>query len=327
MHRVLLLHTGGTLGMHGEPLEPDRFGESLVDAAPEIARLADLEVRAICNLDSSDIGPEHWRELASAIAASRGSFDGFVIVHGTDTMAYTASALSFALEGFERPVVLTGAQRPLASVRTDARRNLADAVELATRDLPEVVICFDGVALRGCRTTKASTHDYRAFASPGCEALARLGVDIELGEHVRRPHRPFSLDARFDDSVVAVTVHPGLEPRMLTRMIDVEGGPRGVVLVTFGAGTVPTRTRPIAPSVARLIESGVDVLVVSPSAGGVDLGMYRNSRALADAGAVPGGQMRLEAAVTKLMHALARFPDNREARRDYLLRNVSGELA
>jgi L-asparaginase/Glu-tRNA(Gln) amidotransferase subunit D len=114
---------------------------------------------------------------------------------------------------------------------------------------------------------------------------------------------------------------------MLTRMIDVEGGPRGVVLVTFGAGTVPTRTRPIAPSVARLIESGVDVLVVSPSAGGVDLGMYRNSRALADAGAVPGGQMRLEAAVTKLMHALARFPDNREARRDYLLRNVSGELA
>ena len=165
MARVLLLHTGGTLGMTGSPLKPDAYNSAITDAVPEISELADVDTDIVFNLDSSDIGPEHWAELASRIADARDTYDGFVIVHGTDTMAYTASALAFTLRGLDRPVILTGAQRPLSALRTDARRNLADAVDVATRDIPEVCICFDGLLFRGCRTTKSSSRDYRAFTA------------------------------------------------------------------------------------------------------------------------------------------------------------------
>jgi hypothetical protein len=184
--KVLILHTGGTLGMTGEPLEPDAYSQALTEAVPELTKLAEIDTRIVFNLDSSDVGPEHWTSLTAEIASSYDDFDGFVIVHGTDTMSYTASALAYTLVGLDKPVVLTGAQRPLSALPTDARRNLADAVELATRDIPEVGICFDGLFLRGCCSTKNNVRDYRAFDSPGISALARLGVDIDVGEHLYR---------------------------------------------------------------------------------------------------------------------------------------------
>jgi len=162
--------------MKGTPLEPDVFASKLQDSVPELAQIADLDTQIVANLDSSDVGPELWTDLATRIEAAYDDYDGFVVVHGTDTMSYTASALSFALEDIGKPVILTGAQRPLTALRTDARRNLADAVELATRNIPEVAICFDGLLLRGCRTTKGSARDYRGFLSPDCPPLATLGV-------------------------------------------------------------------------------------------------------------------------------------------------------
>lgn len=326
MPKVLLLHTGGTLGMRIQEhtLAPGSYAAELLQKVPELKELTAVDSEIVCNLDSSDIGPTHWSDLAIHIANQRETYDGFVIIHGTDTMAYTASALAYALEGLDRPVILTGAQRPLAALRTDARRNLADAVELATCDIPEVGICFDGSLLRGCRATKNNSRAYAAFSSPGCQPLARLGVDIDIANHVRRPIVPFRCDARFDARVVVVYVTPGMHPRLIEQLLTASNDLKGIVLAAFGAGTLPTHTHPLAPVIKEIIDSGVDVLVVTQSSGRVNLGLYQNSQGLLEAGAIPGGEMLIEAAVTKLMHALAVY-ERRGDRRRYLEWNVAGE--
>jgi L-asparaginase len=309
--------------MTGTPLEPGTYGARLLETVPELARIAHVEPRIVCNLDSSDVGPDVWTLLATIIAEERERYDGFVVVHGTDTMAYSAAALAYTLRGLDRPVVLTGAQRPLAALRTDARRNLADAVELATCDLPEVSICFDGLLLRGCRAVKADTRHYRAFASPGVEPLARLGTDVHVGAHVRRPTMPFRCDPRFDPHVDVVWVIPGLTAATLARRVS-DPDLRGVVLASFGVGTIPANG--IAAVVREAVDAGIEVVVTTQWGGVVDLGQYRNSQALREAGAVEGGEMRAEAAVPKLMHALALF-DDRAVRRAWLTSDVAGELA
>lgn len=319
--RVRLLHTGGTLGMSGSPLEPSAYAAQLLDHVPELGRLALIEPRIVCNLDSSDVGPEQWTELARIIASERERFDGFVIIHGTDTMAFTAAALAFTLRGLDRPVVLTGAQRPLAALRTDARRNLVDAVELATCDIPEVGVCFDGLLLRGCRAVKADTRHYRAFASPGVEPLARMGTDVDISVNVRRPQGSFSCDPKFDAHVDVVWVLPGLSAATLAHRLA-DPSLRGVVLAAFGVGTVPDNG--IATVVHDAVDRGLEVLVATQWGGVVDLPAYRNSEVLRDAGAIEGGEMRVEAAVAKLMVALATWPD-RHSRREFLLTDVAGE--
>jgi L-asparaginase len=247
-----------------------------------------------------------------------------VIVHGTDTMAYTAAALSFALEGLDRPVILTGSQRPLREVRTDARRNLVDAVDLARRDLPEVGICFDGRLTRGNRSTKGDAWSYSAFASPACAPLARLGIDVEIAAHVRRPSAPFCCRPEFDPRIAVVSVLPGMDPTLVDALV--ERGTRGLVLAAFGVGNAPHRVRPIAPAIRRAVDAGLTVLVVSQArSGSIDLGLYESGAALAQAGAISGGDLLLEAGAVKLMHALALHPDDPAARARYLLADVAGE--
>ena len=317
------MHTGGTLGMTGSPLEPGAYGARLLDHVPELGRIAEVEPRIICNLDSSDMGPEQWLTLAGAVQSEREQYDGFVIVHGTDTMAYTAAALAFSLRNLDKPVILTGAQRPLAMHRTDARRNLVDAVELATCDIPEVGICFDGLLLRGCRAVKADARHYRAFASPGVEPLAKMGTDIDIGEHVRFPSGSFSCDPRFDPAVDVIWALPSLSAaRLAHRLAD--PSLHGVVLAAFGVGTVPQTG--IADVIKDAVARGIEVLVCTQWGGHIDLGAYRNSGVLAEAGAIEGGAMRIEAAVPKLMVALARSSDRAE-RRAWLLEDLAGERA
>lgn len=326
MPTVLILHTGGTLGMEGDPLSPGAYNDRLLEEVPKLRELADVDTRVICNLDSSDIGPVHWTKLAETIALEYRNFDGFVVVHGTDTMSYSASALTFALEGLNKPVIFTGAQRPLSAIRTDAHRNLLDAVELATQPIPEVGICFDGLLLRGCRSTKSNAHDYRAFDSPGCPPLARLGVDVELGAHIRKPGIPFRCDPRFDPSVMAVHLTPGFRSELLRGVIESDVPLRGLVLSVFGVGTVPTLDPGLAEVLALASSQKTSIVAITPSSGQIDLGQYLNSRPLLDAGVIPGGSMSLEAATTKLMHALARCLSDEELRL-YMEWNVAGELA
>ncbi|MBQ9394829.1 MAG: asparaginase [Proteobacteria bacterium] len=326
MQRILLIHTGGTIGMEGsDHLEPGHYATALVEQLPEYMGLAKIDSAILCNLDSSDIGPSHWSQLARMIADNRRNYDGFIVVHGTDTMPYTASALAFALEGLDRPVVLTGAQRPLGALRNDARRNLADSIEVATLNLPEVGICFDGMLLRGCRSCKVNTRAYHAFDSPGCEPLAKLGVDITIGKHVRHPVAPFRCRPNFDANVMVIQVTPGMPVDVLERILTGERLLDGIVLVPFGIGTVPSQNGGIVDFVRKATALGIDVLVANATVGKIDLNLYENSQGLIEAGAISGGEMRVEAALVKLMHACATYADRTE-RIEYLRWNVAGEL-
>ena len=324
--RILLIHTGGTLGMEGsQHLEPGHYASALVEQLPEYVGFAQIDSYILCNLDSSDVGPEQWSALARTIAEKRHEYDGFIIIHGTDTMPYTASALAFALEGLDRPVILTGAQRPMGALRNDARRNLADSIELATLDIPEVGICFDGVLIRGCRSCKVNTRAYHAFDSPGCEPLAKLGVDITLGKHIRRPVSPFRCCPGFDANVMVLHVTPGMNADLLSPLIEGEHRLDGVVLIPFGVGTVPCQMGNVAAWVHRATQQDIDVLIANAAAGKIDLPLYENSQVLQDAGAISGGEIRLEAALVKLMHACAMYKNKRE-RHEYLKWNVAGEM-
>jgi L-asparaginase len=309
--RLLLVHTGGTLMMTGgdpRPLVPDVYTRDLLSELPVLRKVAEFETRILLNLDSSDMQPHHWVEIAATVHEALPKYDGVVVIHGTDTMAYTASALAFLLPGLDRPVVLTGAQRPLGDVRTDARANLVDACHLATLAIPEVGIAFDSKFLRGCRATKLDAWGMSAFGSPGCPPLAELGLGVQLGGHVlpRRALAPF--DPRIEPRVLAVRLFPGLDPRLLRGAL--RSGVRGVLLEAFGAGNIPR----LENSLVWVVESAsaMDVPVVIASQcprGSVELGRYEGGAAARDAGAISAGDMTAEAALAKLMVALGRASD------------------
>ncbi|MBI5512690.1 MAG: asparaginase [Deltaproteobacteria bacterium] len=310
--RVLLLHTGGTLMMRGgepSPLLPDVYTQDLVMELPLLRKIAELETRILCNLDSGDMQPHHWVDIARAVHEGLGTHDGVVVVHGTDTMAYTASALAFLLPGLDRPVVLTGAQRPLVEVRSDARSNLVDAVSLATMPVPEVGIAFGSRFFRGCRAVKLDAWGMHAFGTPTCAPLAELGVTVEVASHVLPPRAVEPFDPRLEPRVLALRVFPGLDPSLLRAAL--EGGVRGVVLEAYGAGNVPHLENSLVPVIAEATARDVPVVVVSQCArGAVVLGRYGGSAAAGEAGAVSAGEMTAEAAVTKLMVALGRAGDS-----------------
>ena len=298
--RVLIIHTGGTLGMlpRGQG-----FTRDLPHLVPELGVLADVQVESPFLIDSSSTTPEHWQSLARLVAGQMPDFDGFVITHGTDTMAYTASSLSFMLRNLRKPVVLTGAQRPLMEVRNDARSNLLDAVEVATRRVPEVVICFGGLVLRGNRARKRSLHDLRAFESPNHPGLGEVGVTLRLHrERFLAPRGRFSLHSRLDRRVVHVRLSPGFGSALLG--LDVPEV-KGVVLEAFGAGNLPLGKDSPVSTLMEMRKRGIPVVLVSGSEhGGVDLSLYEGGRAARRAGAISGGDMTGEAAVVKLMLAL-----------------------
>jgi L-asparaginase len=239
------------------------------------------------------------------VHASLPKYDGVVVVHGTDTMAYTASALAFLLPGIDRPVVLTGAQRPLVEVRTDARANLVDACMLATMPIAEVGIAFGSKLLRGCRSSKLDAWGMNAFASPSCAPLAELGVTVEIAPHVLAPRPPAPFDPRIEPRVLAVRAFPGLDPRLLIGALRVDV--KGIVLEAFGAGNVPHLENSLVPVIEEATRRDIPVVIASQCArGAVDLSRYEGGSAAAKAGAIGAGTMTSEAAVTKLMVALGR---------------------
>ena len=292
------------------PLAPDVYTSDLFAELPVLRKVAEIESRILFNLDSSDMQPHHWVELAAAVHDALPRYDGVVVVHGTDTMAYTASALAFLLPGLDRPVVLTGAQRPLVEVRTDARANLVDACMLATLPIAEVGIAFGSKLLRGCRASKLDAWGMNAFATPSCAPLAELGVTVEVAPHVlaARPSEPF--DPRIEPRVIAVRVFPGLDPRLLIGALRVDV--RGIVLEAFGAGNVPHLENSLVPVIEEATRRDIPVVIASQCArGAVDLSRYEGGSAAAKAGAIGAGTMTSEAAVTKLMVALGRASAHR----------------
>jgi len=331
MPKVLVLHTGGTLMMRGAEggegghLTPDVYGRDLVAELPSLARIAELEARILFNLDSGDMQPADWLVIAREVhaAASDPGIDGVVVVHGTDTMAYTASALALLLGPLPKPVVLTGAQRPLVEARTDARENLVDAVLLATLRVPEVTIAFASRAVRGVRATKRDAWAFDAFDSPNCAPLVELGIGIDVAPHVRAPAPLAPFDPRLEPRVLAVRVFPGIDPALVRGAI--RAGVRGLVLEAYGTGNLPHLEGTLIPALQEARDRAVPVLVVSQCLRGfVDMRAYAGGAEAKQAGAISGGDMTVEAAIAKLMVGLARF-DDAAALRAWIEADVVGE--
>ena len=332
--RLLLLLTGGTLlmtasdpakGQRGAiTLDEDRMIRDLVREVPSLGRLADFDTKLLFQIDSANMQPSHWITIAREVHAALPAYDGVVVVHGTDTMAYTASALALLLGPLPKPVVLTGAQRPLIEARTDARQNLVDAALVATLAVPEVSIVMGSRVLRGARATKRDAWSLDAFDSPNCAPLVKLGLGVEVSPHVRPAEALGALDDSLESRVLVVQLFPGLDPDLVRGAIRV--GVRGLVLTAYGSGTLPNLQGSLIPALEEARAHDVPVVIVSQCHRGfVDLGKYEGGAAAKAAGAISGGDMTVEAAVAKLMIGLGRHGTGAELRR-YLARSVVGEL-
>ena len=301
-------------------LDEERTSRDLVTEMPTLARIADFDTRLLFQMDSANMQPSDWLTLAREVHGALASYDGIVVVHGTDTMAYTASALALLLGPLPKPVVLTGSQRPLAEVRTDARQNLVDAALVATLPVPEAAIVMHSRALRGARATKKDAWGFDAFESPQLAPLVDLGIDVEVAAHVRAPETLAPFDDRLEPRVVAVRLFPGLDPEIVRAAI--RAGIRGLVLEGYGTGNVPLS---FIPAIEEARARDVPVVVVSQCLRGfVDLGRYEGGAAAAATGAISAGDMTVETALAKLMIGLGRHGTG-SGLADYFASSVVGE--
>ena len=327
MKRVLFIHTGGTLGMspnpHGGPLRPGPLDPDLLGRIPELSEVAEVDLHILMSKDSSNLVPSDWETIGAHITEHLDTYDGVVVLHGTDTMVFTASALSFMFRELDRPIILTGSQRPLGSVPTDARQNIVHACMFATFDIPEVAVLFGAQLFRGNRTTKLAVSNYRAFASPNCPPLAEVGVDVRRWPHIRPGGGLPCLRPGFGEEVAQLPLFPGFDGKIIRALVD--SGIRGIVLQGFGAGNLPMG-RGVPEAVRAAVDQGVVVAVQSQCLQGrAQLGLYEGGQAALDAGAISGGDMTAEASVVKLMYLLGQGLTPSTVRRLFC-RNLAGEL-
>ncbi|MFP4563057.1 MAG: asparaginase [Spirochaetia bacterium] len=332
LKRILILHTGGTFGMNeGDgPLLTEGSREEVLQRIPELQRIAHIETLSPYAIDSAELEIGHLRRQAGLIVDNHDGFDGFVIIHGTDTMAYTASALSFMLLGLGKPVILTGAQRPLNQIRSDARSNLIGAVEIAASGIPEVGIFFGNKIYRGNRTTKISTWSYDAFESPNFPPLGEVGLDINLTspeEKETAPREDFKPFLDLDPAVFVVMIFPGIKEEYLESLL--KSDIRGFILQAYGAGNMPTGGgEGLLDFIARAHESGKPVAVNTQCHhGSVFLDIYESARRARELGAVSCKDMTIEASVTKLMYLLGRYGEDPRRVPELLETNLAGELS
>jgi L-asparaginase len=313
----------------GAGLKPFDFTH-ILDHFPELGKLkTEVYVHAFEQpLDSSDVGPETWKTLTQIIVSEYNHYDGFVILHGTDTMAYSASALSFMLQGIQKPVVFTGSQLPISTLRTDGRENLIAAIEVAGHtDLHEVVICFGSVLLRGNRSVKANSEGFNAFASNNFPPLAEIGIHIQYNPSLfwNTPIE-FTPQLELAQGVELIKIHPGMarqpfESRLHCPEIQ------GVILETFGSGTVPQQPW-FFEAIQGAIERGVIFLNLSQCPhGGAEQTLYHNGRILEQLGVINGGDMTTEAALAKMMVLLSMHHGNPKLIQQKLKLSLSGELS
>jgi len=311
---------------HGKPrLNPSRWSDVIYRKIPELSEIAEIEMEQLFLEDSSDINRTHWKKMINFIAEQYDHYDGFVILHGTDTMAYTASALSFGLQNLDKPVILTGSQVPMSNIRSDARRNLVNAVEIATLPLSEVAICFNDFVFRGNRTTKTSIGHFDAFASPNHPPLAEIGLNIELQSQKEAGSSSLQSYPEFDNSLFLFKLYPGLNPQFLNA-IDLYSL-KALVIEAFGSGNFPLKgEQSLMPFFEKCIQRDI-ILIISSQADfdAVDLGKYKSGRMAQEAGAVSAGDMTTEAALTKMMYLLANY-DSIDEIKELFNQNIAGEL-
>lgn len=315
--KILLIYTGGTIGMMKDfatgALKAFDF-EKLESHVPELQQL-DCDIETISfehPIDSSNMNLVYWIKIAEIITEQYSSYDGFVILHGSDTMSYSASALSFMLENLAKPVIFTGSQLPIGDLRTDAKENLITAIQIASLQhngkpvVSEVCLYFEYKLYRGNRTTKINAEHFNAFASPNYPALAESGVHLKVESHLLlKPHpaKKFIFHREMNPNVVVIKIFPGMTAEVLEAIFAIPTL-KGVVLETYGAGNAPTEDWLVA-ILRKAIARGVYIINVSQcSAGSVSMGQYETSTLLKEIGVITGKDMTTETAVAKLMYLL-----------------------
>jgi L-asparaginase len=338
---ILLIYTGGTIGMKVDPalqaLTPFDFSQ-ILEEVPELRKFAyRIDSWTFDPLiDSSDVEPSLWVSLAGLIEEKYHEYDGFVVLHGTDTMAYSASALSFMIENLSKPVIFTGSQLPIGMPRTDGKENLISAVEIAAAKdadghalVPEVCICFDNILMRGNRTCKMNSDNFRAFRSENLPPLAEAGISIRYSSGIIR--RPSSWDAspifrkNLDTRVSILKMHPGITPQIV-RDIMCSPDTRAVIIETYGAGNAPSKDWFL-----RIVQeaAGMGKIILNVTqciAGSVNMDIYATGKCLKDAGVVSGYDSTTESALAKLFYLLGTFHDNEQVKK-LLEEDLRGEIS
>ena len=333
-NRVLIVYTGGTIGMvqdENGSLHPFAL-DRIYDAVPHL-RACSYAIDSVTLdniIDSSNMTPSLWVDIASIIEREYDRYDGFVVLHGTDTMAYTASALSFMFKNLGKPVVLTGSQLPLGMLRSDGRENIICALEIASTrmvTIPEVCIFFENHLYRGNRSTKLSAENFDAFETYNFPSLAKAGINITFKEHLFLPipQEPLEVRKHFDTRVAVLKLFPGIGPDVVDALL---GAPhlQGVVIETYGTGNAPTDEWFIS-ALENAINRGVIILNVTQcKAGSVKMRQYAASCDMDRIGVIGGGDITIEAAVTKMMYLLGTYPDDKAHVRERLSQSLRGEI-
>ncbi len=335
---VLIIYTGGTLGMAYDAsgaLVPFNFGQ-ILEKIPNLTNM-NVAITVISfpePIDSSNVNMQHWVDMGYIIYENYDTYDGFVILHGTDTMAYSASMLSYMLRGLSKPVVFTGAQLPISAMRSDARENLMTALEIATAKangnpvVPEVCIFFNHMLLRGNRSKKVQSVHFDAFESENYPALAEAGIIIDYNYAAIKTYeegKKLKYYNKLDNRVMILKLFPGITSKILDSCFDIEDM-RGVILETYGSGNSPSESWFIN-SLEKAVKKGIIILNVSQCNGGrVIQGRYQTSKDLKKIGVLSGGDITTEAAVTKMMFLLANETDDTEIRRKLVIPMI-GEMS
>lgn len=330
--RILLLFAGGTIGMIPNPktgaLEPAESALALMKQIPELQDIAELDMVVISNIDSSNMTPDHWTNMADTIADRYEQYDGFVIAQGTDTMAYTASALSFALGNLGKPVVFTGSLIPLQKAGSDARNNLVYACMTAALDIAEVCVVLSNTILRGNRAKKHHESFVAAFHSPNFPILGELGRPISLNDwrFERNNTRALTVQSSFNNNIGVVRLFPGFNKTLIDAFID--SHVEAIIIEGFGPGNVPFMSTSIIPSITRAIDSGIHVIIGNQMEHGkTNLHAYDAGLRAQEVGAISSGDMTIEATITKTMWALGNSSGKPTQVKDIIERNIAGELS
>lgn len=338
-NKVLLIYTGGTLGMgyasQSKNLVPFDFSQ-ILDNIPELQNLScGLKVRAFENpIDSSNVNKNIWIKIAQEILDNYQDFDGFVVLHGTDTMAFSASALSYLLRGINKPVIFTGAQLPIGAIRNDARRNLVTSIEIATSKtlqgrakVPEVAIFFNEVLLRGNRAKKMESSHFDAFKSENYPPLARVGIQVQYFGNEILPYQSSFLPnmiLEMNENVSVLKLFPSIPKNIVETILNTENL-EGIVLETYGSGNAPTE-KWFVQCLEKAIKNNIHIYNISQCIGGqVQQGRYATSQQLQDIGVISGRDITWEAGITKLMYLLGQNLTHSQVR-ELLLVSLAGEI-
>jgi len=329
--KILLIGTGGTVTakMVNGSWRPGSFTEEdLLKFVPEVKDLAEITTVDLFSMDSSNFQPEQWVELAKLIQKNHELYDGVVITHGTDTMHYTASALSFLLQNLNFPVVLTGSQVPPHKTGSDARRNLMDAIRVASEtNICEVVIVFNSKILRGNRAKKFREVEFEAFESIGMRPLGVIEHDIRLTrEHLKNDRGKPKFFDKIEKMVCIIKLTPGMDPGIIRSYVD--RGYKGIIIEGFGAGNVPVEKNSVVPEIGYATKKGIPVIVSTQCAIGSSwMYLYEAGRKALDAGAIPGHDMISETAMTKLMWILGNYGSDLNMVKEIFLKDTAGEIS